>query len=81
MEKVMDLVDTYVATLTKKTELWTADKVAEYAGQANANAARSWLHRNGIRRAGEQPHPDSGRPQALYPANHVRMVCAVKGMV
>lgn len=81
MEQAMASIDAYVASITKKPELWTAEKVAEYTGHADANGARMWLHRNGIKRAGEQPHPDSGRPQALYPANHVRMVCTVKGMV
>lgn len=78
--KAMRLVDAYVtAQESLAYELWTAEEVARYVGQkGGAPAARSWLSRNGIERVATRPHPESGRPQSLYPANHVRAACIKK---
>lgn len=76
--RVMTMVDAYTVTLgllpdeLPTTELWTAEQVANYVGLLDANAGRSWLSRQRIKRCGVQEHPDSGRPVSLYSANHVR---------
>lgn len=73
VNKAMALIDQYAGR--QPTELWTAEQVAAYLGRGSTHSARAWLSRNGIKRTGDQPHPDSGRPQALYQANEVRAVC------
>lgn len=76
--RAMAAVDAYSITLglspdeLPNTELWTAEEVATYVGLQGAHAGRSWLSRAGIARRGTRAHPESGRPQSLYPANHVR---------
>lgn len=84
--RAMAAIDAYTVTLgllpemLPTTELWTAEEVAAYVGQSSPHAARSWLSRNGIRRCGQRDHEESGRPQSLYPANHVRAVAVRKSM-
>lgn len=76
--RVMIAVDAYVTDLGQypdglpSNELWTAEEVAGYIGQKSAAAARTWCSRNGVKRVTTQAHENSGRPRALYPANHVR---------
>lgn len=74
VRQVMALIDTYAAVTGWGTELWTAEQIADYVGLKNAdpNAGRAWASRNNVPRVSDRPHPDSGRMQALYPANHVR---------
>ena len=74
VRQAMALVDTYAAATGWGTELWTATEIAEYVGLkgGRSDAGRAWASRNNVPRVADQPHPDSGRPQALYPANHVR---------
>jgi hypothetical protein len=72
VNQIMALIDTYTATPHEEAELWTAEKVAQYTSRSDANSARVWLSRNGIKRVSDRPHPESGRPQALYRANEVR---------
>lgn len=78
ISSAMALIDQYI--LHRHGELWTAERVAQYTGHKDANAARSWLSRNGVDSVETEPHPDSGRPQALYPANHVRAACFRKAL-
>lgn len=82
--RAMAAVDAYTITLgllpdeLPNMELWTAEEVATYVGLGDANAGRSWLSREKIGRRGTRAHPESGRPQSLYPANHVRAVAVRK---
>jgi hypothetical protein len=76
--RVMIAIDAYTIDLgllpdeLPNGELWTAEEVAKYTGQSSPAAARMWLSRNRVTRVTTRAHKDSGRPQALYPANAVR---------
>lgn len=72
-DRLLEWVDQYTAALTDQpTETWTAAEAANYLGAAGAAAARSTLSRWGIEKVGSKPHPDSGRPLSLYPAEAIR---------
>lgn len=53
-------------------DLWTINDVAQHIGASSTGSARRTLSRWGIRATQYQPHPESGRIQALYPADQIR---------
>lgn len=61
--------------IAEKHELWDIDRVAEHLGHKGPSAtgtARKTLSRLGVKADSYRPHPDSGRPQAIYRAQDVR---------
>lgn len=73
MEHVGQYLDTILADLNSTDqELWTAEQVAHYLGLLDANGARARLSQWKIRSVKTVPHPVTGRPMALYPADEVR---------
>lgn len=70
---VMRLVDAYTDAPAsgRKCVLWTARQVADHAGFASDDAARSRLSKKGIK-AVDHKRMENGRYAALYPADRVR---------
>lgn len=53
-------------------ELLTAEQVAALIGTVSSDSARRALSRMAVGAVRYQPHPESGRPQAVYSAAEVR---------